>query len=82
MVSVRRRLSEASDDLLDVAGAAVGSCPFASIVGIGLKPNFVAITTSLRKGARASPTTFFVHVRAIYFGGVEEGDPALDERRG
>ena len=50
-------LERGFDDLLDVVRTAVEGSPLAVIVGIGSKPNLVAMTTSLRKGASASPTT-------------------------
>ena len=52
-------LERSFDDLLDVVGTAVGCSPLAIIIRIGLKTELGGddVTTSLRNGARASPTT-------------------------
>src|SRR6266542_4499769 len=81
MVSTLSRLSELSTTPLMCRGRLLSPrcCSSAS----NSKPNLVAITTWSRTGARASPTfahEFFVRVRPVRLGRVEEGDPALEGR--
>ena len=71
-------LERAFDDLLDVVGAAVGGCPLAVVVGIGLESELGGDDDVFAEGSESFADDFFVDVGAVDFGGVEEGDAALD----
>ena len=82
-------LERALGGLLDVLRPAVQARrtlhPAGIEIGLRSNPNLVAITTCLRKGARASPTSSSFGERAVDLGGVEERDAAFHgcaEQRG
>ena len=63
--------------MLDVVGAAIGRSPFAVVIEIGLKAELGGNDDVFAEGSKSIADDFFVDVRAIEFGGVEEGDAAL-----
>ncbi len=66
------------DDLLDVFGLAVGGGPLAVVVGVGLKAELGGDDDIFAEGREGFADDFFIDVGAVDFGGVEEGDAALD----
>src|SRR5215831_4292234 len=80
MTSVLRRLSEASATSLMCSGLLSSTVGRLSALGSIFHPNFVAITTRSRKGARASPTSSSLNEWAVHFSSIEECDTAFDGR--
>ena len=77
MASICRRLSEASATCLDVLGAAVEAA-----AGLAVRVEFEAELGGdddlVAEGREGFADEFFVGEGAVDFGGVEEGDAALD----
>ncbi len=67
----------AFDDLLYVVGAAVGRGPFAVIHGIGLKAELGGNDDVFAERSEGFANDFFIDVRAIDLGRVEEGNAAF-----
>src|SRR5271165_6244773 len=79
MTSVLSRFSEASATSLMCAGV-LSSPACLPVAGSSLNPNLVAITTCLRNGLSASPTSSSFVNGPVHLGSVEELDAALDGR--
>ncbi len=81
MVSTLSRLSEPSTACLMCSGRlfrpGAPFIPRGSKSGLRSNPNLVAITTWLAEGSESFAHEFFVHERAVHFGGVEECDAAF-----
>ena len=78
MVSVWRRLSEASTTCLIWSGLLFNAFHLPPSLGLASKkPNLVAITTSWRKKCECFADDLFIRVWAVDFRGVIEGDAAL-----
>ncbi len=65
-------------DLLDVVGMAVQCAPLSAVVRIRLPAEFRGDHKFVAKRSEAFADEFFVDVRAVDFGGVEESDAAID----
>src|SRR5665213_2294730 len=77
MVSVRRRLSDASTTCWMWPGRLLVALHLPPLLGSASKPNLVAMTTLSRKGARASPTSSSFTKGPVHLGGIEKSNAAL-----
>ena len=66
----------------DMVGLAVQPARRSPVSGSMFQPNLVAITTCVADGCERLADKLLIGEGAIGLGGVEEGDAALDERRG
>src|ERR1700739_3192123 len=78
MESVCRRLSEPSTTCFMWSGPAVRCGPLAAIVRIGFKAELGGDDDVVADRCEGFPYNFFVDIRSVDFGGIEECDPASD----
>ncbi len=65
-------------DFLDVIRMAVEGVPFAAVVGVGFPAEFCGDDDLTAEGREGFADELFIEERAVDFGGIEEGDAAID----